>query len=102
ADVLSIAPGSFSAAPTDPRAGAFSDLVMSADFPGQPDLGSPSGDTRLKGLNFYVAPGIFLYATHVAKCSKADFLAITNGQASPHCPATSQVGTVEIQVLLNN
>ena len=82
----------FTAGTTNPQAGQYSPFVLS--------LTRADTDQNLGGLSVTLPDGMLAKLSGVAECSDADLAAaaaVTGAQeqASPSCPASSQVGTVE-------
>ena len=81
----------FEAGTQSPIAGAYSPFVL--------HLGRPDGSQEFKRLNVTLPPGLTARIAGVAECPQAS-LAAAEGksgkeeQASPSCPASSQLGTV--------
>lgn len=84
---------SFEAGTTAPLAGAYSPFVLK--------LGREDGSQRLSAVNVTLPPGLTGKLAGVAQCSDAQ-LALAAGlsgaaeQASPSCPATSELGSVTV------
>ncbi len=87
----------FSAGTLSPVAGAFSPFVLK--------VSREDGSQELAGLNLTLPPGLIGRLAGVSKCSEAQLAAAASrsglGQgaaelASPSCPASSEVGTVNV------
>jgi hypothetical protein len=81
---------SFTAGITSPQAGAFSSFGLS--------FSRSDTDQELSGLSVTLPPGVLAKLAAVAECSEAQIAHARSNtgaaeQASPSCPATSQVGT---------
>jgi uncharacterized repeat protein (TIGR01451 family) len=88
---------SFSAGTIAPQAGAYSPFVLK--------LNREDGSQRLSGVDTTLAPGLIGKLAGVGKCSEAQIAAAKGReapnqgaaeQASPSCPASSEVGTVDV------
>jgi hypothetical protein len=83
---------SFSAGMTNPQAGAFSSFGLS--------FSRSDTDQELSGLSVTLPPGMLAKLAGVQECSDAQIAHAAGNsgaaeQASPSCPASSQVGTAE-------
>jgi hypothetical protein len=87
----------FSAGTLNPTAGLYSPFVLK--------LSREDGSQELKGLNVALPPGLIGKLAGVGECSEAQIAAAKSRehegggaqeQASPSCPASSEVGTVTV------
>ena len=83
----------FTAAAQDKQAGAYSPLLVS--------FSRTDADQNFSGASVGLSPGLLAKLAGVHECSDAQLAAAaassgTQEQASPSCPAASQVGTVQI------